>query len=184
MEGEIEEVSGKDGEGGSKSKSGKKLSLEMILVLANTLGVIAALGTFVYTKVLYEKPPIIETDELEKKKEELKTPAIPQEKEIVKFDQIQMINIAMSEGKSHFATVHISVECRDSSIAGLIQAKKTILIDKFISLIGKKHFRELNSIQGKLIFKNELIREFTVLLGPEVGAAPITDLFFSDFILK
>ena len=165
--------------GAEEAAPKKKLDLQTILVMANTLMVLAALGATVYTKLLYKKPPIVEEEEIQKKIAEIKSPEPTAEKIIVPFDQL-LINIAMTSGKAHYATIALAIECRSEEVAEIAKVKKALLIDKLIALVGKRQMTELNTIQGKLLLKTELMREFSALTKP----AGITDLYFSTFILQ
>lgn len=166
-----------EGDAGAPPK--KALDLQTLLLLGNTLLVLGALGTMVYTKLMYQRPPIVEEEELKKQVEEIKKPVVPAEKAIVSFDPMT-INIAMAAGKAHFATVALSVECRDAALADNITAKKAQFLDMIITAVGKRQLAELNTIQGKLLLKTELMRLFNKLL-PDGG---ITDIYFATFVLQ
>lgn len=166
-------------EGGAPEAPKRKLDKQTMLVLVNTLLVLAALGTLAYTKLLYKKPAITEHVELEKKQEEIKAAPEPSERPLVKFDQMT-INIAMTSGKAHYATVAFAIECRDEPACAAATEKKAILTDKLIAALGRRQITELNTIQGKLLLKSELVRRFNEALSP--GA--VTDLYFSSFILQ
>lgn len=166
-------------EGGAPEAPKRKLDTQSKLVLLNTLFVLAALGTLAYTKLLYKKPVIEEHVELEKKQEEAKAAPEPTERPLVKFDQMT-INIAMTSGKAHYATVAFAIECRDDAACANATEKKAILTDKLIAALGRRQLTELNTIQGKLLLKSELVRRFNEILSP--GA--VTDLYFSNFILQ
>src|SRR4051812_33141471 len=84
-----------DAGGGAPPAPTKMRDPQTLLVLANTLLVIVALGVLVYTKLLFERPPIVEEKELVKAQEAAKGPVEPAEKLIVPFDQL-MVNIAMT----------------------------------------------------------------------------------------
>ncbi len=164
-------------EGGAAPAAPKaKPPLGVLLILVNTLLVLAALGMMVYTKLLFKRPVISEETELEKKIDEVKAPA---EKSLVSFDQI-LVNIAMTSGKTHYATLQFTVECRTQAVASLVEAKKAHLIDKVIASLSKRQITELNTIQGKLLLKTELLREFNALTEP----GGVTDMFFPTFILQ
>ena len=157
----------------------RKLDSQTLLVLANGLLVLAALGAAVYTKILYKKPVIEEAVELKKKQEELKTTPPPTERPLLTFEDLT-INIATTSGKAHYATIGFAVECRDDEALRGAKAKKALLTDKLISSLGKRQITELNTIQGKLLLKSELIRSFNEVLSP----GEVTDLYFSNFILQ
>ncbi len=172
-----EEEEGEEG----KAKTKKKLNLspQLLLVLGNTVLVLAALGAAIYTKILYEKPTITETKELRKKQEESKSAGTPSQRPVVTFDQI-LINIAMTSGKSHYATIIMSLECRDGQAEVLARTKKDIITDRLITMLGKKQITELNTVQGKMLLKTTLIREFNTLLTP----GSIVHIYFPNFVLQ
>lgn len=156
-----------------------KMSLQTLLVLGNAVLMLAVLGLVAYTKLGYQRPVITEPEELAKKQEEIKAAPEPTERPLVSFDQLS-VNIAMTSGKQHYATVAFSVECRDDKAAAAITEKKAEITDKVIAILGKRQMMELRSIQGRLLFKSELLRAFNQIV--EAGAA--TDLYFSAFILQ
>lgn len=156
-----------------------KLDAQSTLALANSLFIVAALGLLVYTKLLYKKPVIDEASELKQKQEELAKPAPITDRVIIPFDQLR-INIAMTSGKAHYGHGCFSTECRDAEAAELVKRKRDLLIDKLIAALGHRQMTELNTVQGKLILKSELLRKFNEITAP----AAVTDLFFSTFILQ
>ncbi|MBI3555706.1 MAG: flagellar basal body-associated FliL family protein [Deltaproteobacteria bacterium] len=171
---------GKDDHGGGAAKPKLKLpDTQTLLVLVNSLLVVVALGTMVYTKLIYQRPVIVEETEMKKAVEAIKKPEPPAEHAIINFDQIT-VNIAMTSGKAHYATVAFAVECRDSEIANIVKVKKALFTDRLIAALGHRQLTELNTIQGKLLLKTEIMREFNTLA--PVGG--ITDMFFANFILQ
>lgn len=174
-----EETSGGEGGAPEGAKPSILKDTQTLIILGSSLVTLIALGATVYTKMLWKKPSIVEEKELQKKEEELKTPPEVGQKFIVSFDQM-MINIAMTSGKAHYATIAFSVECRDSSVAAQVKAKSAIFTDKMIAALSKKQLTELNTIQGKLLLKSALLREYNELIGPTT----ILDVYFSTFILQ
>ncbi|MEW6057098.1 MAG: flagellar basal body-associated FliL family protein [Bdellovibrionota bacterium] len=165
--------------GGEAPKPRAKPSLQMIILLANMALGLAALGVFAYTKLLYQKPAITEQAELQKKEEEAKASSAPEGPVMVDFDQL-VVNIAMTSGKAHYATLVFALECRDQEIASQVKTKKALFIDKVISSLAKRQVTELNTIQGKLLLKTELLREFNSISTP----GGINNLYFSTFIVQ
>ncbi|MBI3543495.1 MAG: flagellar basal body-associated FliL family protein [Deltaproteobacteria bacterium] len=154
-------------------------SPQIMLVVGNSLLVLTALATMVYTKLIYQRPPMNEETEIERQVEESKKPIEPTDHPLVTFDQMT-VNIAMTSGKAHFATVTLALECRDGEAASLVGAKRAAITDKLIASLGKRQLTELNTIQGKLLLKTELLREFNTL----TAAGSVTDLFFPTFVLQ
>jgi flagellar FliL protein len=170
----------KDDSGAAEAAPKKKPPLALLLLIGNTVLSLVAAGVFVYTKVLYKKPKITEEEELSKKSSEVIKPKLVQEKSIVSLDSMS-VNIATTSGKSHYATLQVGIECTDSEAAGLVSAKKALFIDKIIVVMAKKQLTELNTIQGKLLLKSILLREFNSLLDTP-GA--ITNIYFPNYILQ
>lgn len=161
-----------------------KLELQTIIVLANGIFLLAGLGFMVFTKLMLKKPEIVESVELKKKQDEAKKPLEVVEKPIVIFDQM-IINIAMTSGKAHYATIAFSIETRDPTALDLIQKRKPMFTDMMISTLGKKQLTELNTIQGKLLFKTQMIKDYNKVLtqaGSKLGG--VMDMYFSTFILQ
>lgn len=159
----------------------KKISLQLILALGNVVLVLAALGVLVYTKLLFKKPTITEDKEIAKKEEEIKAPlsALPAERVSVAFESIT-VNIAAGSEKPHYVTVALAIECRDAEIAEIVKIKKSILTDRMIKAVAEKQLSELNTIQGRLLLKADLIKQYNELTKP----GGVTDLFFSEFALQ
>ncbi len=174
-----EKEAGGDAAGADAAPPKAPMGKDTLLALVGAVVTLLALGATVYTKLLWKKPTIVEEKELAKKEEELKTPAEPEQSHVVNFDQM-VINIAMTSGKAHYATVAFSVECKDAATATAVKAKSAVLTDKMIAALSKKQLTELNTIQGKLLLKSALLREYNELMGPTA----ITDIYFSTFILQ
>lgn len=157
----------------------KPLDKKLLFLIGNAVVTMAALGTLVYTKLLFKRPPITEEAELQKKVENAHSIDAPKARPIVTFDQL-MVNIAMTSGKAHYATVAWAVECRDEEVQRMVEDRKDLFMDRVISTLGKRQITELNTIQGKLLLKTELLSKFNELTKP----AGITDIYFNTFILQ
>ena len=157
-----------------------KRSPQLLLLLANVVLTLAAVGTLVYTKILYQRPSIEEATEVKKKKDELKTPPSVSERPLLTFDPVT-VNIATTSGKSHYATLAMSLECRDDETAAKVRAKKVQLIDEMIRRISKRQVTELSTIQGKFILKSELLRAFNEIMEDQNA---IVDIYFPNFLLQ
>lgn len=179
------EAEGEEGEGAAAPARRRiQINPRIILPILNTVLVLTAAGTFAYTKLLYKKPVISEYDELAKQKEALKKPEKPVEKPLVNFEQMT-INVAPTSGKAHFATIKLSIEARDADASKAAAQLKDAMTDRLIASLARKQLSELNTIQGKLLLKAELLREFNGVLNASarIGAG-ITDVYFSTFILQ
>ncbi len=153
--------------------------MQMILIAVNTLAVAGVLGMFIYTKLLWERPPILETAELKEKKNESKKKSGDQERVMVNMDDIR-INIASTSSTSHYVNLQMALECANEEMADLVKANMTRLMDKTLSIYNRKDFDDLNTIQGRLILKEQLMDEFNQML----DANAVTDIFYNTFLLQ
>lgn len=153
-----------------------------LLMLLNTLFVLLALGTVVKIKLLFERPAISEKAELEKQIQAVEANAShnDQERMIYKLDSAT-VNIAMTNGKAHYVTLEMAIECKNAQVHAKITAKKDQIMDRLLNTLGKRQMTELSTVQGKLLLKNELQREFDAVI-EEVGG--IYDIYFSTFTLQ
>lgn len=176
----------------------KPISVGLILALLNTLTILGAFGTFVYTRVLFKRPPITEEQErarLAKEAEKARAAAMPG---TLAFAPVT-VNIkpslsgleppgpqGLGQGKLHYATVTMTFELRDIRRKELLEELKPILMDKFFSIMGRKSYAELTSVQGRYVLRTQLIDQANQLLAAETKDpnAMVTNLFFTTFMVQ
>lgn len=154
MSDEAAEKSAPEAEDKPKKSS---LSLATILLLVNVIAVGAAAGMLVYTKILFKRPAI--TEETERKRLEAikaKASAVGSEAGVVEFEPLTA-NIAGSNGRKRYATVGFALEIRDKNRAGDVETVRALIIDRFLSILGKKQMTELNQVQGRFVLRSEMI---------------------------
>lgn len=142
----------------------------LILALVNTLAVVAALGTLAYTRVIYKRPQITEKAERERLASLYAKPTAPPAPGFVKFDTfvatIQPIpgkpkpadgTQTQVLGKPHYASIGMVIEVRDIEEQGRLLAIKPFLMDQILSMLGKKAFHELTSVQGRYVLRTQIV---------------------------
>jgi flagellar basal body-associated protein FliL len=204
-----------DGAAAGAVEAGPKPSkLPLLLGLINTVAVLAAVGALVYTRVLFKRPPITEASErahIEAMKVAKPPKAmVPGE---ITFDQTT-INIATSPadpkpaetagpgssnpaqlgGKMHYATVAFTLQIRDADAKADVEALKPLITDQLLTLMGKKQFHELTSVQGRYVLKTQIVELANELWNKRqnkdgaIGTTPaeplVTELYFSQFIVQ
>lgn len=160
-------------------------NIGLILGLVNTVAIAAVLGLFVYTKIMYKHPVI--TEEMERarrvKSEKKLDPHLNAKKALIQLDPI-MVNLdpfkENGKEKIHYATLTLAVEIRDEAEAGKFSAAKPVVMDKIIENLGKKKFEDLNQVQGRYLFRSQIIDAANAHLGAPV----VTEVYFSDFLLQ
>ena len=159
--------------------------LGQILALLNTVAIAAVLGLFVYTKLIYKHPPITESKERARLvQNDQKKIHDNVEKATIVLDPItaNLDPFTDTNGKQkvHYVSLTLAVEIRDKAEADKFSAAKPVVLDKVLSLLGKKKFEELNQVQGRYVFRSQIIDAANEYL-----AAPVvTEVYFTDFLLQ
>ena len=178
--------------GGGKPKA----SIELILVLVNTIAVAAALGTFVYTKLMFKRPPITENVErakLDAEKNKLATSGLTSA--LISFDPITVnIKTVTAENdngtpiqaKLHYVTVTFTGEIRDQRKKAVIEAIKATLADRIMNLIGKKSYNELTTVQGRYVLRTQMIdlANDQIQKVTKEKDVVITNFYFTQFMVQ
>jgi flagellar basal body-associated protein FliL len=162
----------------------KKINL--ILVLVNTVVILAVLGLFVYTKMIFKHPAITESKERAKiEKTEVSTPSVDRgDRMLYPLDPVtvNLDSYTGADGKSrnHYISVTLSLEVKDSKFKSKIDDAKPVILDHVIQNLGRSKFEELNQVQGRYVFKSKIIDEANEYLKSPV----ITDVYLTDMLLQ
>ena len=169
--------------------------------LINTVLIFATLGMLTYTKILYKKPEITEAKEREKLAKQHEAPPKVLVPGMVTFDAVT-VTIAPSarqkvssdpfahevKGKIHYATIAFAMEIKDVDKKEFLQAAKPLIQDLLLTLLGRKQFQELTTVQGRYLLQAELIDAINLKLGQTVPELKNEDLvshiFFTQFIVQ
>lgn len=170
-----------------------------MLALLNTVVVLAALGILAYTRVLYKRPAITEGGERERLAAESTKPApiTSATPGVIPFEAVT-INIQPApgnpksedtvrqiQGKLHYATLAFSLEVRDIGQKEQIDQIKPILMDRILTMMGKKPFHELTTVQGRYLVRSQILDMTNELLKKKPGEASlVTEVFFTQFVVQ
>lgn len=173
----------------------KPSKLPLIMGLLNTVALLAALGTFTYTRLLFKRPPITEEGErqllLAAKKKKAPSEIIPG---YIKIDKITA-NIAPQppnpkpaegtesqiQGKLHYLTMEFHFEVNHQPKAEQkLDIVRSKLMDMILNNIGKKSFDQLATIHGRFILRSEIQDMANNLFEEPL----VTNVFFSEFIVQ
>ena len=157
-----------------------------LLAMLNTIAIAGVLCIFVYTKLIYKHPAITETKERIRLAQN-GTKLDPQNnatKTTVLLDPITA-NLDPYTGpdgkqKVHYVSLTLAVEIRDVAEAEKFNAAKPIVLDKVLTHLGKKKFEDLNQVQGRYVFRSQIIDAANEYLGAPV----VTEVYFTDFLLQ
>lgn len=158
--------------------------LGQILLILNTVAIAAVLGLFVYTKVIYKRPSITEAKERVKLSQQKPQSHSEGVRAIVQLDPItaNLDPFTDVDGKSkvHYVTMTLAVEVRDQGEVDKFRAAQPVVLDRVLVQLGKKKFEELNQVQGRYVFRSQIIDAANEYLGAPI----VTEVYFNDFLLQ
>jgi len=143
------------------------------------LCVLASLGTagvFLYTEMLYEKPPIDQKHEIETAKEQALAITMP---ESFKLDKL-IINLHSRKTRLRFLDVQIYLVPFKSEFGDLFEASKARINDSIIDIVSRMDPRELNSLAGKDILKSRIKKAVNVIVNKQA----VKRINFSKFVVQ
>ncbi len=165
----------------------------LILGLLSVLSTLGALGALVYTRLIYHRPLITESLERDKLQKHQTVVEAGANSGTVKIEPITL-NIlpdvpepgSKEVPPTHFLVIGFSVELRDIGEKAKFDSVKTFFLDRTISMLGSKSFKDLVTVQGRYVLKSQLIEMANELMtdfhGASVGEIPlITNLYFTQF---
>lgn len=169
--------------------------LPLILGLLNTLALVAAAGTFAYTRILFKRPEITESQERAKIQAQLDKPPAPEVPELVSFEP-RTLNLKSDRGSDtapaapglpgipRYAKIGFAIEIRDTSFKDRVEAARPQILDLLLQHMGRRAVNEINTVQGRYQLKTQLIESFNGLIAQEGELPIVTNLFFAEFILQ
>lgn len=160
----------------------KKIGL--ILGVLNTVAIAAVLGLFVYTKLVFKRPAITEEQERAKLVQAEKKPTAEGKHVMIPIDAIT-VNLDPYLGedgkqKIHYATLALTFEVRSKAEATALNRVMPVVMDKVIQNLGKKRFEDLNQVQGRYLFRSQIIDAANEYLGKPT----VAEVYFSEFLLQ
>ncbi len=162
-----------------------KPPLMVILLGVNLLAALGAIGMLVYTKILYKRPPITESAEREKiaRKMEKKKPVGPPGSLAFPSVTVNLDPAPADSGgqkKIHYATIGFTMSTVDQEAQAKLQEVRPLIEDKLLTLVGRRSYQDLISVQGRYLLRSQL-RESANQLAKE---ALVTDVYFTEFVVQ
>ncbi|MEN9722993.1 MAG: hypothetical protein RJB38_979 [Pseudomonadota bacterium] len=172
-------------EGAEAAAPKPKPPMLVLLLGVNLLATLGAVGMVVYTKMIYQRPTITEDSERIKltKKLEKKKPVGPPGALIFKPVTVNLDPARKDsggQGKVHYATIGFTLATADREAEARLETIRPFIEDTLLTLVGKRDYQELTSVQGRFILRNQL-REFANQKAKEVL---VTDVYFTEFMVQ
>ena len=151
-------------------------TIDTVIMLLVLLLTGAALGTFVYTEMIYKKPLPTNEQGLAELKADTKNIMIP---ESFKLDKL-IINLPSKSRRLRFLDVIIHLVVFKQESVSILENNKAIINDIIIDVASNMEPDELNSISGKLIFEARIKKK----INEEMGVPMIKELFYTKFVVQ
>ena len=155
--------------------TGNKLIDNIILGLS-ALVCAGALGIFVYTEILYQKPRINNEVEKEKMMEEGKKQVFPSPFKLKKM----IINLPSHTKRLRFLDLEAHLVPFKPEYHDILESSRPPIRDAVIDIASKMEPDELNSISGKILLENRIKKRINQILSKKV----IKDIYFSKFVIQ
>jgi flagellar FliL protein len=162
-----------------------KPPLMLILLLVNAVAALGAVGMLVYGKLLFKRPAITEGGETERLKKKFEKPKADGPPGTLAFTPVT-INLAPpeagtgGENKIHYATLAFAISTIDAAAAQKLESVRPLLQDRMISMVSKRSYQDLTSVQGRYLLRTQL-REAANQIAKEALA---TDVYFTEFVVQ
>jgi flagellar basal body-associated protein FliL len=158
--------------------------LGQILKILNTVVTLGVLGFFIFTTFIFKRPKIIENKERERLVTAADQAAVSDGKRIlIPLESITAnLDPYTENGKtrSHYVQMAITVELIDEKQKENFDRLKPVILDRINSTLSKKKFDELNQVQGRYIFRSQIIDSMNEILASSL----VVDIYFTDFLLQ
>jgi flagellar basal body-associated protein FliL len=175
----------------------------VVLLLVNFLSLAGVTALLFYTRVLYKRPAITEATERQRLAQVHASPTPPPAPGVVVFEPIT-VNIEPTpaqpkpadgtsqqiHGKMHYVNVGFALEIRDGGQRAMVEELRPVIMDKMLSLLGRRGFHELTTVQGRYILRTQIIELTNQLVAARDGAgekdqnALVTNVYFTHFVVQ
>ncbi len=155
--------------------TGNKL-IDMVIVGLCTLATMALLGVFVYTEVIYEKPPIDAAAELALMKEKLQEASLTAS---YKLEPL-IINLKSPTTRLRFLDLEIHLVPTPGQEHQDFVNNLPQINDRVIQIAGQMDPDELNSVYGKILLENKLKEEINRITKKNA----VKEVLFARFVIQ
>jgi flagellar basal body-associated protein FliL len=82
--------------------------------------------------------------------------------------------------KTHIVSMNLALEIVNEKAREKVDSSKPAILDRIIQNLGKRKFEELNQVQGRYVFKSQVIDDANEYLKAPV----VVEVFMTDFLLQ
>lgn len=152
--------------------------IDAILGILTLLITGAALGVFIYTEMIYQRPPVSDSVEKEKMMKDI---AASEAVDAVPLGKITLnIQADRPSSRLRFLDVEASLVPFTTSGATKIEENKKQITDSFIDVASRMSPEELGSISGRILLESRLKKRIEDITGPQT----IKEVLFTSFVIQ
>lgn len=165
----------------------------LIMGLVNSLAVLALLGLVVYTRVIYKRPKITESQERAKIEAMMATyepPAIPGMIHLKPLSVNVRFNpgyphtkgpaSTVEKGRLHYVALTLSLQFKDTNKQYQWEAVQDVFMDKLIQKLSDSEYHQLTTVQGRYLLRAEIVEIANSLMSDPL----VSNSFFSEFLVR
>ncbi len=157
-------------EGGNKSKILLIIIVVLVLLL---LGVVVGFGVYYFSQTPKQLPPAEELAKVEVKKE--KKPEFLPVFSLKPF----VVNLADARGR-HYLKVSMKLELSSDELLEEVKKRQPQIRDVILTLLSSKTSSEVNSMEGKFLLREEIIKRINTFL----ITGKITKVYLEEFVVQ
>ncbi|MCY4645027.1 MAG: flagellar basal body-associated FliL family protein [Bacteriovoracales bacterium] len=150
--------------------------LETLVALISLKAALLAVGFFLYTDYLYQRPSLSDEDEKKILGEEMGS--------VLNFKTLKLdrltTNLYSPGGRPRYLNVEAHLHPFEEEHLKRLEEMVPVVYDAILDLAGKKGPRELDSLGGKILFENEIRNK----INEGIGENMVKRIFFSSFVIQ
>ncbi len=149
---------------------------DKILMGLNVVGVLGALGVFIYTEFLIEPPAPQNNVQFAKMIRETR-----EETRIEPFKLEKLtVNLFSRKTRLRFLDLQVNIEPFRHEHQEILKKNKAILSDIIIKVVGEMTAEEVNTVAGKILLESRIKKRFNETMSKTI----IKKIFFSTMVVS
>lgn len=152
--------------------------IDAILGLLTLLITAGALGVFIYTEVVYQRPAVNDSVEMQNMMTDI---AASESVPAVALGKITLnIQTDRPSSRLRFLDVEASIVPFSSAAATRIEGAKKQITDSFIDVASRMSPEELGSISGRILLESRLKKRIEMI----TGSQSVKEILFTSFVIQ
>lgn len=90
-----------------------------------------------------------------------------------------IVNLA-DEGGNRYLRTTLKLELADDRSVDFVQKRLPLIRDSILMTLPTKRYEDINTVEGKMMLRDELIRKLNVIMVP----GSISNIYFTEFVVQ